>query len=320
MSTVDEYMAEATTEIRAGLSGTDWFGAGTVDAIAASAVKALRPMLTRLAEESTGRDSGSDAGHRALHERLGRLRDRLANRVDEDGLIDQHAVLIPLAKILDHHRPTSTAVIVDLNGDFDVSALGGRGFTLDDMVSADAHLDPLYLIDPAPGTGRVLNIRALADTSDLIHADRHLDPLRFAEKAIDITVYPHGDFDVDTLGDRVAPIEFNGDGLLDPLRHAATPAAGIDTAVTAIITSNPFADGAPDFTVPLTDALAFGVRRGATCVGDALLLAREAGRANPTMVAEIFAMAEASPLFRTMIGFDLLVRPAGDQTTDTDRT
>jgi hypothetical protein len=96
----------------------------------------------------------------------------------------------------------------------------------------------------------------------------------------------------------------SSDGVLDPLRFAITPESGVDMAASMILSVNPFGDQKLNFEVPLIAALNYGVGHGATCIGQALQLASAAGQANQEMVQRIYDLANASAMFRAMVGFN----------------
>lgn len=111
---------------------------------------------------------------------------------------------------------------------------------------------------------------------------------------------------VRSSGGQVASLDdlLSADGVLDPMRFAITAADGIEMATSMLLTVNPFGDRKLEFEVPLIAALNYGVSAGANCIGQALQLAHEAGNANTEMVRAVFNYANASPMFRAMVGFD----------------
>lgn len=111
-------------------------------------------------------------------------------------------------------------------------------------------------------------------------------------------------------GGQVASLDdlLSADGVLDPLRFAITTADGIEMATSMLLTVNPFGDRKLEFEVPLIAALNYGVSKGATCIGQALQLAHADGEGNTDMIRAIFDFANASPMFRAMVGFDPTTR------------
>ena len=111
---------------------------------------------------------------------------------------------------------------------------------------------------------------------------------------------------VQNSGGQVSSLDdlLSADGILDPLRFAITPHDGIEMASSMILTVNPFGHRKLEFEVPLMAALNYGVANGGTCVGQALMIAHNAGQADPSMVKLLFDLANASPMFRAMVGQD----------------
>lgn len=107
-------------------------------------------------------------------------------------------------------------------------------------------------------------------------------------------------------GGQVASLDdlMSADGVLDPLRFAIDRQDGVDMAASMILSVNPFGDRKLAFEVPLIAALNYGVARGASCIGQALQVAAQDGQAHPDMVRLIFELANASPQFRAMVGFN----------------
>jgi len=111
---------------------------------------------------------------------------------------------------------------------------------------------------------------------------------------------------VEASGGQVASLDdlMSADGVLDPLRFAITVEDGVEMAASMLLTVNPFGQEKLNYEVPLIAALNFGVSQGAKCIGQALQIATDAGRAPKDMVDRVVALADASPQFRAMVGFN----------------
>lgn len=109
-------------------------------------------------------------------------------------------------------------------------------------------------------------------------------------------------------GGQVASLDdmASADGVMDPIRCAINPEDGVNAAVSMLLTVNPWGVAVDETAV--TKAVAYGVRAGARCTGQALLLARDAGQAPADMVQKVFDLADSTPLFRAVFG----VNPSGD--------
>ena len=108
-------------------------------------------------------------------------------------------------------------------------------------------------------------------------------------------------------GGQVASLDdmASGDGVMDPIRCAIDPNDGVGAAVSMLLTVNPW--GAAVDETAVTKAVAYGVRNGATCTGQALQIARDHGQVPADLVQKVFDLAEATPLFRSVFG----VNPTG---------
>lgn len=96
----------------------------------------------------------------------------------------------------------------------------------------------------------------------------------------------------------------NADGVFDPIRFSQTPEVGVEIAASMLMSINPWGPLRDAYEVPLISALSTGMRLGAQCTGQALLLAQQAGKAPQEMVEAVFALAEASPMFRACFGVE----------------
>lgn len=94
------------------------------------------------------------------------------------------------------------------------------------------------------------------------------------------------------------------DGVFDPLRFSRNPEVGVDLAVSMLASINPWGASKAQFEVPAYTALKFGVDNGAKCIGEALKIAYQAGRASRELVEPVINLANASPMFRACVGMN----------------
>lgn len=95
------------------------------------------------------------------------------------------------------------------------------------------------------------------------------------------------------------------DGVFDPLRFSASREVAVETAAAQLLRVNPWGTCRDDYEQPLTHALAYGVAQGATCTGQALVLADDAHKVPPGLVKRVMDQTDSSPMFRAFVG----VRP-----------
>jgi hypothetical protein len=109
---------------------------------------------------------------------------------------------------------------------------------------------------------------------------------------------------VRAAGGQVASLDdlVTGDGIFDPLRFAASPVVAQDLATNLLLAINPWGRARADFEAPLASAIGYGVQAGATCIGEALELALQAGEASPALARPVAELAKVSPLVRACIG------------------
>jgi hypothetical protein len=95
------------------------------------------------------------------------------------------------------------------------------------------------------------------------------------------------------------------DGVFDPIRFAPSAEVGVELAASVLMSINPWGTMKADMEVPLTNALAFGVRNGAKCIGQALSIAKQ-GLPNlpPGLVERVEELATASSQFRAVVGIN----------------
>lgn len=118
-------------------------------------------------------------------------------------------------------------------------------------------------------------------------------------------------------GGQVASLDdlVSADGVFDPLRFAATPQIGVELATSMLLSVNPWGLLKDDYEVEISSALTFGVENGATCIGQALSMARAATQDDgmplfpAKMIDQVFKLANSSSLFRAIVGIDPQTKP-----------
>lgn len=93
----------------------------------------------------------------------------------------------------------------------------------------------------------------------------------------------------------------SADGVFDPMR---TTGEGVELAAAMLGDIRPWGSRGADFETDLLVALRAGAERGATCIGQALELARAAGLASDELVDPVLKLMDASPSFRAIFGRD----------------
>jgi hypothetical protein len=109
---------------------------------------------------------------------------------------------------------------------------------------------------------------------------------------------------VRAAGGQVASLDdlITGDGVFDPLRFATNPTVAQDLATNLLLSINPWGHERANYEAPLAGAIGYGVQAGATCIGEALAIALEAGEATEGLVKPVADLAKVSPLFRVCVG------------------
>jgi hypothetical protein len=118
-------------------------------------------------------------------------------------------------------------------------------------------------------------------------------------------------------GGQIASLDdlLSADGVFDPLRFASSAEIGIELAASMLLTINPWGTYAADYETPLTVAIKYGVDRGASCIGQALSIAREAQKEDGTprfpehMIDSVLDLAESVPIFRAVVGMNPSTTP-----------
>jgi len=164
--------------------------------------------------------------------------------------------------------------------------------------SSKADSLPLFLVAGATGSGKTQALLWIADqTARMGHPVVIVDPKMDSDHTVAVKA----------SGGQVASLDdlTKADGVFDPLRFARSMEAGVEMASSMLMQVNPWGTSARDYEVPLITALDHGVRVGkATCIGEALRIAKEAGVAPAEMVDAVMGAANASPMFRACVGID----------------
>lgn len=164
------------------------------------------------------------------------------------------------------------------------------------MVASDADSLPYMVVAGATGSGKSLTLLWLAD-----QFARTGTPVIIADLKIDSD---HTDA-VTASGGQVASLDeiSSIDGVFDPIRFSGKAQTGIDLATAMLMDINVWGVAeAGRFEVPLQGAIAHGVSRGATCLGQALQIAVTDKVIDAGIVAPIFQFAKTSALFRACFG------------------
>ncbi|MHB1011219.1 MAG: ATP-binding protein, partial [Propionibacteriaceae bacterium] len=176
---------------------------------------------------------------------------------------------------------------------------------LDPMAATDQDTLPMALVAGATGSGKTLLMLWLADQLARIG-----NPALRTDSTPVIIIDPKPNSDhsaaVLAAGGQVASLDdlASSDGIFDPIRFSAKAEVGVELAASMLMASNPWGTKAADFESPLQYALHYGVTRGATCVGQALHIAKMEGHAPPEMVDAAFRLAESSSMFRACFGIN----------------
>lgn len=96
----------------------------------------------------------------------------------------------------------------------------------------------------------------------------------------------------------------NSDGVFDPIRFSLRPEVGVEMAASMLSAIDPWGGNAARYEVAVYNALSYGVANGAQCVGQALHLAHNAGKATADLVNPVFELADSSPMFRACVGMN----------------
>lgn len=162
---------------------------------------------------------------------------------------------------------------------------------------------PILLVAGATGSGKTMVLLYLAWQWS------QLEP-QIPQVIVDPKVdSDHSDV-VEAAGGRVFSLDdlTRSDGVFDPLRFAGNAQAGVEVATSMLLQVDPWREDKKAFESELQVALKYGVDNGATCIGQALLMAQEAEMASDALVQPVLNLIEASSIFRACVGMD----PQGD--------
>lgn len=162
---------------------------------------------------------------------------------------------------------------------------------------------PLSLTPGATGSGKSMTMLWKAWLYDML-------PTKNGKKICQVIIDPKTSSDFSDMvlarGGTVASLDDlqSADGVFDPLRFAQSAAVGVELAVSMLVSIDPYSGDARKMEVQLYTALSHGVNRGATCIGQALQIAFQEGKASRELIQPIWALLEASPMFRACVGLN----------------
>ncbi|KQP63007.1 ATP-binding protein [Nocardioides sp. Leaf285] len=161
---------------------------------------------------------------------------------------------------------------------------------------------PIFICPGQTGSGKTVAMLSLADQFSL--AGRPVvifDPKQDSDHSGVVLARGGQVYSLDRL--------LTADGVFDPIRFSATPEVGVELASSMLMSINPWGTEKENMEVPLANALAYGVSRGASCIGEALAVARrDIGTTLPAdLVERVEQLASSSAQFRAIVG----VSPAG---------
>jgi len=94
------------------------------------------------------------------------------------------------------------------------------------------------------------------------------------------------------------------DGIFDPIRFSRDATVGVNLALTMLIQIEVWGSMTREYETELMTALAYGVNQGGECIGQALAIARDAGRVSPEICNPVFELIQASSTFRACVGME----------------
>lgn len=174
---------------------------------------------------------------------------------------------------------------------------------LDPMAATDQDTLPMCLVAAQTGGGKTLTMLWLADQYARMGS---YGSVRTPVIVIDPKLGSDHSAAVLASGGQVASLDdlTSSDGIFDPIRFSAKPEVGVELAASMLMSINPWGSRRDDYETPLQYALHYGVSRGATCVGQALSIAKEEGHAPAEMVDAAFNLASSSSMFRACFGIN----------------
>ena len=176
---------------------------------------------------------------------------------------------------------------------------------LDPMAATDQDSLPFFVGVGATGSGKSVLMLWLADQIARI-GNGALQTATTPVIIIDPKTSSSHDAAVLAAGGQVASLDdlASGDGVFDPIRFSTKTEVGVELAASMLMGINPWGRMKDDYETPLQYALHYGVSRGATCIGQALQVAKADGYAQPEMVDAAFRLAESSTMFRACFGIN----------------
>jgi hypothetical protein len=176
---------------------------------------------------------------------------------------------------------------------------------MDPMAATDQDQIPMALVVAQSGGGKSLSMLWLADQYART-GNKALGTARTPVVIIDPKTGSSHDAAVLSSGGQVASLDdlSSADGIFDPIRFSAKKDVGVELAASMLMSINPWGTKKEDYETPLQYALHYGVSRGATCIGQALQVAKMDGHADPAMVDAAFRLAESSSMFRACFGIN----------------
>lgn len=93
------------------------------------------------------------------------------------------------------------------------------------------------------------------------------------------------------------------DGILDPIRFTKNKEVGVSIAASVLSSVDVWGGNARHWEIELLNSLRYGVDKGATCTGQALKIAYDAGIAPRELIEPLFK-ARNSPMFSALFGVD----------------
>jgi hypothetical protein len=205
-------------------------------------------------------------------------------------------------------------IAIGASGLSGLSAVGDRdgamlGFTENDRqpayvsptAAADEDSLPFFVCAGQSGSGKTATMLYLADQLSRITSV-------YGERTPIIIIDPKLGSDhsavVEAAGGRVSSLDdlLTADGIFDPLRFSKSQNSGAELAASMLMTINPWGLSAMNYEMPVQRAIAYGVERGADCIGVALQIALKDGIAPKPMVEAVMDLATSSPMFRACVG------------------
>ncbi len=206
------------------------------------------------------------------------------------------------------------STMVAASGLAGLSTVGDRdgallGFTENDRqpaymsptAAADEDSLPIGVVVGQSGSGKSLTMLYLADQFARIKTAN-------GERTPVIIIDPKAGSDhsavVEAAGGSVSSLDdlLSADGIFDPLRFSKLRGSGAELAASMLMSINPWGDDVRNYEMPVQRAIAYGVDRGADCIGAALTIARDDGVAPKEMVDKVLDLAISSPMFRACVG------------------